>query len=138
MNFFTAIIDSLVGFVQRNPLTTLLIVILALGAPALLKGIALFILYFLMGIVVLAIVLMLVFRWRIYKVRKQMEEQFGEGFGEQTRGGFRQRNSGSPFAERERRGCEGEVRVHKTAGTPEKRVSKDVGDYVDFEEEKEQ
>ena len=91
-----------------------------------------------MGIVVLAIVLMLVFRWRIYKVRKQMEEQFGEGFGEQTRGGFRQRNSGSPFAERERRGREGEVRVHKTAGTPEKRVSKDVGDYVDFEEEKEQ
>ena len=138
MNFFTAIIDSLVGFVQRNPLTTLLIVILALGAPALLKGIALFILYFLMGVVVLAIVLMLVFRWRIYKVRKQMEEQFGEGFGEQTRGGFRQRNSGSPFAERERRGREGEVRVHKTAGTPEKRVSKDVGDYVDFEEEKEQ
>ena len=138
MTFFTAIIDSLVGFVQRNPLTTLLIVILALGAPALLKGIALFILYFLMGIVVLAIVLMLVFRWRIYKVRKQMEEQFGEGFGEQTRGGFRQRNSGSPFAERERRGREGEVRVHKTAGTPEKRVSKDVGDYVDFEEEKEQ
>ena len=138
MNFFTAIIDSLVGFVQRNPLTTLLIVILALGAPALLKGIALFILYFLMGIVVLAIVLMLVFRWRIYKVRKQMEEQFGEGFGVQTRGGFRQRNSGSPFAERERRGREGEVRVHKTAGTPEKRVSKDVGDYVDFEEEKEQ
>ena len=138
MNFLTAIINALVGFVQRNPLTTLLIVILALGAPALLKGIALFILYFLMGIVVLAIVLMLVFRWRIYKVRKQMEEQFGEGFGEQTRGGFRQRNSGSPFAERERRGREGEVRVHKTAGTPEKRVSKDVGDYVDFEEEKEQ
>ena len=138
MNFFTAIIDSLAGFVQRNPLTTLLIVILALGAPALLKGIALFILYFLMGIVVLAIVLMLVFRWRIYKVRKQMEEQFGEGFGHHTRGGSRQRNSGSPFAERERRGREGEVRVHKTAGTPEKRVSKDVGDYVDFEEEKEQ
>ena len=136
MNFFTAIIDSLVGFVQRNPLTTLLIVILALGAPALLKGLALFILYFLMGLVGLAIVLMLVFRWRIHKVRRQMEEQFGEGFGEQ--GGFRQRNSGSPFAERERRGREGEVRVHKTAGTPEKRVSKDVGDYVDFEEEKEQ
>ena len=41
MNFILAIIDSLVGFVQRNPLTTLLIVILALGAPALLKGIAL-------------------------------------------------------------------------------------------------
>ena len=28
------------------------------------------------------------------------------------------------------------MKVHKTPGTPEKRVSKDVGDYVDFEEEK--
>ena len=129
MNFILAIIDSLAGFVQRNPLTTLLIVILALGAPALLKGIALFILYF------LVVVLMLAFRWRIYKVRKQMEQQFGEGFGQQSGpkgfGGF-----GSPFAEQPRKEREGEVKVHKTPGTPEKRVSKDVGYYVDFEEEK--
>lgn len=138
MNFLTAIINALVGFVQRNPLTVLVILILAIAAPALLKGVALFFLYVVMSILILAVALILVFRWRMNKVRRQMEEQFGEGFGEQTRGGFRQRNSGSPFAERERRGREGEVRVHKTAGTPEKRVSKDVGDYVDFEEEKEQ
>lgn len=136
MNFLTAIINALVGFVQRNPLTVLVILILAIAAPALLKGVALFFLYVVMSILILAVALILVFRWRMNKVRRQMEEQFGEGFGEQ--GGFRQRNSGSPFAERERRGREGEVRVHKTAGTPEKRVSKDVGDYVDFEEEKEQ
>ena len=90
-----------------------------------------------MSILILAVALILVFRWRMNKVRRQMEEQFGEGFGDQAQGGFRQRNSGSPFADRERRGREGEVRVHRTAGTPEKRVSKDVGDYVDFEEEKE-
>ena len=42
MNFLTAIIDGLVRFVQRNPLTTLVILILAIGAPALLRGIALF------------------------------------------------------------------------------------------------
>ncbi len=66
MNFILAILASQVGFVQRNPLTTLHIVILALGAPALLKGIALFILYFLMGLVILVVVLMLAFRWRIY------------------------------------------------------------------------
>ena len=136
MNFILAIIDSLAGFVQRNPLTTLLIVILALGAPALLKGIALFILYFLMGLVILVVVLMLAFRWRIYKVRKQMEQQFGEGFGDQAQGGFRFGGFGSPFAEQPRKEREGEVKVHKTPGTPEKRVSKDVGDYVDFEEEK--
>ena len=136
MNFILAIIDSLVRFVQRNPLTTLVIVILALGAPALLKGIALFILYFFMGLILLIVVLMLAFRWRIYKVRKQMEEQFGEGFGQRSGpegfSGF-----GSPFAEQQRKQREGEVKVHKTPGTPEKRVSKDVGDYVDFEEETE-
>ena len=131
MNFILAIIDSLVSFVQRNPLTTLVILILALGAPALLKGIAIFILYFFMGLIVLVVAALLFFRWRIYKVRKQMEEQFGEGFGQQQ-GGF-----GSPFAEQSRKEREGEVKVHKTSETPEKRVSKDVGDYVDFEEEKE-
>ena len=133
MKFILAIIDSLVGFVQRNPLTTLVILVLAIGAPALLKGIALFILYFLMGIILLAVAAFLFFRWRIYKVRKQMEEQFGEGFGQQgqARDGF-----GSPFAEEPRKQREGEVKVHKTSETPEKRVSKDVGDYVEFEEEK--
>ena len=134
MNFLTAIIDGLVRFVQRNPLTTLLIVILALGAPALLKGIALFILYFLMGLVILVVVLMLAFRWRIYKVRKQMEQQFGEGFDPRNFGG---QGFGSPFAGEPRKGREGEVKVRKTSGAPEKRVSKDVGDYVEFEETKE-
>ena len=42
MNFLTAIINALVGFVQRNPLTVLVILILAIAAPALLKGVALF------------------------------------------------------------------------------------------------
>ena len=134
MNFILAIIDSLAGFVQRNPLTMLLIVILALGAPALLKGIALFILYFLMGLVILVVVLMLAFRWRIYKVRKQMEQQFGEGFDPRNFGG---QGFGSPFAGESRKGREGEVKVRKTSGAPEKRVSKDVGDYVEFEETKE-
>lgn len=132
MNFIMAIIDSLVGFVQRNPFTTLIILILALVAPALLKGIALVILYFLLGLILLAAVLMLTFRWRIRKVRKQMEEQFGSGF-DPRQGGF-----GSPFTREEpcRDAREGEVRVHKTPGAPEKRVSRDVGDYIDFEEEK--
>ena len=135
MNFILAIIDSLAGFVQRNPLTVLVILILAIAAPALLKGVALFFLYVVMSILILAVALILVFRWRMNKVRRQMEEQFGEGFGQQSGpkgfGGF-----GSPFAEQPRKEREGEVKVHKTPGMPEKRVSKDVGDYVDFEEEK--
>lgn len=132
MNFLMAIIDSVVGFVRRNPFTTFIILFLAVAAPAVLKGIALFILYFIMGLILLILVLMLAFRWRLYRARKQMEEQFGSGF-DPRQGGF-----GSPFAagDEPRGGREGEVRVHKTPGAPEKRVSKDVGDYIDFEEEK--
>ena len=132
MNFLMAIIDSVVGFVRRNPFTTFIILFLAVAAPAVLKGIALFILYFIMGLILLILVLMLAFRWRLYRARKQMEEQFGSGF-DPRQGGF-----GSPFSagDEPRSGREGEVRVHKTPGAPEKRVSKDVGDYIDFEEEK--
>ena len=36
MKYLMAVIDALVGFVQRNSLTVLVILILALGAPALL------------------------------------------------------------------------------------------------------
>lgn len=129
MKFLTAIIDALAGFVQRNPLTVLVILLLAVGAPAVLKGVALFILYFIMGIVILAVVALLLFRWRILKMRRQMEEQFGRGFDRQ---GF-----GAPFAEGQRRTREGDVKIRKTAETPEKRVSRDVGDYVEFEETKE-
>ena len=78
--------------------------------------------------------LILVFRWRMNKVRRQMEEQFGEGFDPRNFGG---QGFGSPFAGESRKGREGEVKVRKTSGAPEKRVSKDVGDYVEFEETKE-
>lgn len=135
MRFLSAILEALTGFVQRNPLTVLIVLLLALGAPALLKGIAALILYLFLGLVLFSVILMLLFRWRIYKVSKQMEERFGtdfdprEGFGGQS---ARSAFSRTPAGERE-----GSVKVHKTAGTPEKRVSRDVGDYVDFEETKE-
>lgn len=135
MKYLMAVIDALVGFVQQNPLTVLVILILALGAPALLKGIALFILYFIMGFVLLLVAGVLLFRWRIYRMRKEMEERFGEGFGDAA-GGFDPRGFGArqrpPKQERE-----GEVKVYRTADAPEKRVSEKVGDYVDFEETRE-
>lgn len=132
MNFLMAIIDSVAGFVRRNPFTTFIILFLAIAAPAVLKGIALFILYFIMGLILLIVVLTLAFRWRIYRARKQMEEQFGRS-GFDPREGF-----GSPFSRRESRGegREGEVKIYKTSDVPEKRVSDKVGDYVEFEEEK--
>ena len=119
MNFLTAIINALVGFVQRNPLTVLVILILAIAAPALLKGVALFFLYVVMSILILAVALILVFRWRMNKVRRQMEEQFGEGFDPRNFGG---QGFGSPFAGEPRKGREGEVKVRKTSGAPPRRV----------------
>lgn len=82
MNLLIAIIDGIVGFIRRNPLFCLLIFLLALFAPSVLGGIAMFVLYALLGLVVLAIILLLSFRWRIYRMRKDLEDQFGgQGFG---------------------------------------------------------
>ena len=54
MNLLIAIIDGIVGFIRRNPLFCLLIFLLALFAPSVLGGIAMFVLYALLGLVVLA------------------------------------------------------------------------------------
>lgn len=125
MNFLTAVFDSLVGFIRRNPVLCLVIVILAVAAPAVLKGIAVFILYFILGLIVLALVLALLFRWRIYKLRQGMQDPFGPqaGFGAAAGGSGRQR-------------WEGDVKIYKTQDAPEKRISSQVGDYVEFEETK--
>ena len=118
MNLLIAIIDGIVGFIRRNPLFCLLIFLLALFAPSVLGGIAMFVLYALLGLVVLAIILLLSFRWRIYRMRKDLEDQFGgQGFGP---GG-----SGGPAGNAR----EGEIHIRKTKGAGEKRVRKDVGDY---------
>ena len=134
MRFLIAIVDALVGFVQRNPLTVLIILLLGLTAPALLKGIATVVLYAILGLLLLGVVLAVVFALRIRAARRQMEEQFAQHFGPE--GAFR---AGGPQdfrggAHTESR--EGEVHVYQTADAPEKRVAKDVGDYVDFEEKK--
>lgn len=136
MKFLIILMDSLVSFVQRNPFTVLVILLLALGAPALLKGIAVFILYALLGLAVIVAALVLLFRWKIAQARRQMERQFGEGFGGQDPFAGRNPFAGQSREAHRRRADEGEVKVYKTAETPEKRVSNDVGDYVDFEETK--
>lgn len=134
MGFLTAIIDALAEFVRRNPIFTLIVVVLALTAPALLKGIALFVLYLVLGFLVLVFLLSLLFRWRIRRVQRQMEEQFGAGgFGGAGYGSGRGARAGASRRQQQ----EGEVKVYRTSETPEKRVSESVGDYVEFEETKE-
>ena len=130
MNLLTLLLDGLVEFVRRNPVTCLIIFILALFFPATFRGLTKFVLYCVLGCVLLVAVLALVIRWRFNKLRRQVEEQFGRGApGNRLDGGFDA--SG-------RSAREGEVKIYRTAGTPEKRVSKDVGDYVEFEEQKDE
>lgn len=128
MNFITQLIDLLVGFVRRNPLLTTTIVMLALFAPWVLKGVAAFVLYFLLAIFLFGLLLVAMLRWRIYKMQRQMNEQFqnqthSQGYNNRQWQGSATQN-------------EGEVKVYRTSETPEKRISSDVGDYVEFEETK--
>ncbi|MDE7069281.1 MAG: DUF4834 family protein [Alistipes sp.] len=119
MNFLTALIDGLTGFVRRNPLFCLLLLLLALFAPSVLEGIAMFVVYAVLGLMLLFAAIVFSFRWKLYRMRRDMEKQFGSGT---TAGGHTSRNR------------EGEVKIRKTADAPEKRIRRDVGDYVDFEE----
>lgn len=140
MNFLSALFDTFINFVRRNPLLVLLIVILAVTAPSLLRGIASVVLYLVGGFILFIILLVVWARWKIYKMQKQMRDQFGGGAQQGPHGGFytfygpgagRAQSGGERAA---RPADEGEVKVHKTASTPEKRISNRVGDYVDFEE----
>ena len=134
MNYLHALLDALVGFVRRNPILVTVVVILAITAPAVLRGLATLILYIILGMVVLAIVLLVALRWRIYKVQQQVRNQFNQqqqGFNPFTQQQQQQQHR------QQHRQDEGEVTVRKTTATPEKRISKDVGDYVEFEETKE-
>lgn len=142
MNFLTAIFNTIVGFVKEHPILVTVIVLLAIGAPTLLQGIATFILYMLLFFILLVIVLVLMLRWRIYKVQRDVREQmrggqngqsganpFGGFGGFGTFGGFGQTRHENP--------AEGEVKIRRTEQSNEKRISDDVGDYVEFEETKE-
>ena len=135
MRFLMAIIDAIIGFVQRNPLTVLIILFLGLTAPALLKGIATVVLYVILGLLLLGLLLVVIFTLRIRAAKRQMEEQFSQHFG--SDGAFRA-GSRQEFRSQERPDAahEGEVHVYQTSDAREKRISKDVGDYVDFEETK--
>ncbi len=129
MNFLSMLFDSLLGFVRRNPLLTMTILMLAVFAPWVLKGVAMFILYFVIAILLLGLVLLSLLRWRIAKMQRQMNDRFGGG-GASTSGGYS--HTGYPGGG----STEGEVKVYRTSETPEKRIADDVGDYVEFEETK--
>ena len=155
MNFLSAIIDSLGRFVQRNPLTCLLILFLIVAAPQLVQGIAMFVLYFILGIIIMAVVVMLIFRWKISSMQRRMEREMKDQFQQDGNGQFRGFNSFGGFSrgfqsrggfgsgqqygagqQQTQNPNEGRVTLEQTATQKPKKVADDVGDYVDFEETK--
>ena len=127
MNFLILLADTVGSFIRRNPVFCLILLVLAVLAPALLRGIALFVLYFVLAVVVFWGIILLLLRWRIGRLQREMGERF-----EQHAGG-----PGPEWHRSSAKAKEGEVKVYRTSDAPDKRIADDVGDYVDFEETKE-
>ena len=119
-NLFSLILD----FITRNPLTTLIFVLLCVAAPQVLGIFALILLVPL----VLAIAGGAFFLWKVRKAQRNVEQKMREAQG---RASYSERKYSGAGSTRE-----GNVTV--TATEPQqKRVSDDVGEYVDFKEVKE-
>ena len=123
MNFLSAIIDSFLGFVSRNPLTTIIIVMLLVFAPSFFGAL-------LIGVVVLALILLAIPLFMLFRLRRA-----SRNFQGQTRHESQQSYSRQSYSQPK---SEGDVKVHATTQQPQKRVNDNVGDYVEFEEVKEQ
>ena len=128
MNWIFAILDAIVEWIRRNPLTCILLVMLAVFVPSAFGAI-------LIAIAVVALLLLAIPLIGILKLRR-MSKKMGEqarhqGFGGQGFGG-----QGFTQERHTRNSSEGEVRVYPTNEAAEKRVNDKVGEYVDFEEVK--
>ena len=121
MNFLTLFFDSLFGFIRRNPLTCLVLVALAVAFPPLFG----FVLGAIIVLILLSVIGALLLLWRLRSVKRTMEEQIRDAEA---------RNEGFYQSSRKE---EGDISVHRTSSAPEKKINSDVGEYVDFEEEKE-
>ena len=128
MNFLSAIIDSFLGFVSRNPLTTIIIVMLLVFAPSFFGAL-------LIGVVVLVLILLAIPLFMLFRLRRA-----SRNFQEQARHESQQSYSQREYTQQSysQPKSEGDVKVHATTQQPQKRVNDNVGDYVEFEEVKEQ
>lgn len=126
MNLLTRIIESVVNFVKQMPLFAFVLVAIAIAAPWMLG----YMLYALLALVLLAVLAFSILAWRLRRVQREMQEQFRKA-GEQA--GHQRYNYRSS---RRKASNEGDVSIHATTAMPEKKVSDDVGEYVDFKEEK--
>lgn len=128
MNILSAILDAMISFIRNNPLTVVIIVMLAVFVPSLFGAVLIGLLVVLLLIVAWPVAMLL----RLRREARRMERDgSARDFGrEYTSGSRREYTSGS---RRNSNPDEGEVKIYATS-VREKRVRSDVGDYVEFEE----
>lgn len=127
MNNFSNNTQGLLALIQRNLLTIIILLLLIVFAPGVFRILAIILLAGVLFIMAIPLIL----TWRMRRFARRMEEQMRQGG---FQGGFDTRGGG--FGGGNGSGREGDVKV-RVGGKRDKRVSDNVGDYVDFEEIKE-
>ena len=122
MEFIYRLIDSFVAFVRRNPVLCLVLLFIALASPQLVAGAFKAIMYVIMFFLILMLAIGLYLSYRINRLRKDAEQTMRN-----TSGSYRN------YRQNPQQPREGEVSVHQTE-PQEKKINKNVGDYVDFED----
>ena len=128
MNFLTTLLNNIIEAFKRVPLAVFVILAIAIAAPSLFG----YIFYAIIGLVLLGVIAFGVLAWRMRRVQREVMDQFRQQ-GEQAGHRHYSYRSSHRRAENEN---EGDVSVHTTTARREKRISDDVGEYVDFKEEK--
>lgn len=123
MNNFSNNTQGLLALIQRNLLTIIILLLLIVFAPGVFRILAIILLAGVLFIMAIPLIL----TWRMRRFARRMEEQMRQGG---FQGGFDTRGGGNGSDR------EGDVKV-RVGGKRDKRVSDNVGDYVDFEEIKE-
>lgn len=150
MVYLKIIFYGLLAFIERHPIFTFLIVILAIFAPMVLKTIG----WIILGVLAVVLILIGLAVFRFHKMRHQMEDQFrsgaGAGFGGAqgfSGAGFsgfnaqgmsleelvRQMQEQANARQRAQSGANSQTST-QSQQSQQKRVNDKVGDYVDFEE----
>lgn len=122
MDFIYRLIDSFVAFVRRNPFIFLIALFVALASPQLVAGAFKAIMYVIMFFLIMMLAIGLYLSYRINRLRKDAEQTMRN-----TSGSYRN------YRQNPQQPREGEVSVHQTEPL-EKKINKNVGDYVDFED----
>lgn len=110
------------AFVRRNPFIFLIALFVALASPQLLAGAFKAIIYAIMFFLILMLAIGLYLSYRINRLRKEAEQTMRNASG-----------SYRNYGHKTQQPREGEVSVHQTE-PQEKKINKNVGDYVDFED----